>query len=49
MNEDGEASRDQVWKGRHQEFGSCSKGDGKPLEDLDTDSDDLICVFKRCL
>lgn len=29
------------------EFGSCPKGNGKPLMDLDGDSDDPVCVFKR--
>lgn len=29
------------------EFGSCPKGNGKPLVDLDGDSDDLVCVFQR--
>ena len=29
------------------EFGSCPKGNGKPLVDLDGDSDDPVCVFQR--
>ena len=29
------------------EFGSCPKGNGKPLMDLDGDSDDPVCVFKH--
>lgn len=40
------------WRGKQgpgEEFGLYSKGDGRPREDLNRDSDHLTCVLKRLL
>lgn len=44
-----EASRGRVRKGPREAFGLYSKGDGRPREDLNRDSDNRTCVLKRLL
>lgn len=43
--QDGEAGRSQSHL-QHEELGLCSQGDGKPLEALDKDSDDLTWFLR---